>query len=749
MRPKQNSIRLLAITSIAGLAIFQTSPALALGEITLPYATPYATPYVTPYETPYVTPVVEPVAPIVQPIVQTDTTPPVISGVAEVSLLDNEAVIVWTTDELATSQIRWGTSENYNQTLALNVSAGLVHSGTLLSLNPGTIYYYCIDATDLSGNIAHSCNHEFATSSSSSSESSSGQVLTDTNPPTVSMIDLSNITTTHATINWTTDEVADSQVEYGLTAEYGSSSSFDSALSLSHSITLSNLSPNTEYHYRVRSADQIGNIAHSVDNVFTTSSVSVATNSPEVMISSVEASEITRTGATIIWTTSLPADSQVEYGDSQLLGSQTTLDSTLTTSHSVAIANLASDTNYFFRVKSASVASAVDEFNTLAEPIFTSTPANIVSVGTSVLPSSAAGITWTTDEPTTGRVEYGISTAYGQTSDMSSALALSHSVSLSNLSSATIYHFRVKAENATGDITYSADQTFTTQTGTSQAPSAPEVQQGNLENTNPAEVVPPTTIYAEGVDGQIVIGWENPNSSDVETVIERGGQIIYEGHGNTFTDTSLTNGQTYNYTIYDSVQGSYSVPIHISVAPNSGKHEVVLHENPVIIPATVKDHFTQEFKKGDRGIEIEHLQEVLASDDDTYPRKIISGYFSVLTEAAVKKFQAEHGLLQTGITDQATQVKLNLVSRELVKLQAPEELVLFDNNLRLGNAGDEVEQLQEFLTHEGSYAGSITGRFDQNTKNAVIAFQKKYGVKPAIGFVGPKTRHKIKVISGF
>ena len=75
----------------------------------------------------------------------------------------------------------------------------------------------------------------------------------------ISNVAASSITQTSATITWTTNQPATSQVEYGPTTNYGSSTALDSNLVTSHSQTVSGLEPGTLFHYRVRSqnADSI------------------------------------------------------------------------------------------------------------------------------------------------------------------------------------------------------------------------------------------------------------------------------------------------------------------------------------------------------------------------------------------------------------------------------------------------------------------------------------------------------------
>ena len=94
----------------------------------------------------------------------------------------------------------------------------------------------------------------------------------DTTPPVISNIVSSGVTANSATINWSTDEVSDSQVEYGLTTAYGQSFPVppNPALVTSHSVSLTGLTANTTYHYRVKSKDAAGNLATGQDFMLTT-----------------------------------------------------------------------------------------------------------------------------------------------------------------------------------------------------------------------------------------------------------------------------------------------------------------------------------------------------------------------------------------------------------------------------------------------------------------------------------------------
>ena len=59
--------------------------------------------------------------------------------------------------------------------------------------------------------------------------------------------------------------------------------------------------------------------------------------------------------------------------------------------------------------------------------------------------------------------------------------------------------------------------------------------------------------------------------------------------------------------------------------------------------------------------------------------------------------------------------------------------------LKVGSRGPIVEFLQNILKILGYYQGFIDGIFGNKTKNAVIWFQRNFGLQSVDGIVGPKT----------
>jgi hypothetical protein len=133
----------------------------------------------------------------------------------------------------------------------------------------------------------------------------------DTTPPVITSGPIvSSKTDTTAVMEWTTDEVSDSVIEYGLTTSYSSSQSDPTDVTY-HSIALTGLSPLTTYHYRVSSTDPSNNgPTYSSDNMFTTNPSGTTNQPPTCTISS-------------------PSDSSTVYGNITISGTASDTDGTV------------------------------------------------------------------------------------------------------------------------------------------------------------------------------------------------------------------------------------------------------------------------------------------------------------------------------------------------------------------------------------------------------------------------------------
>jgi hypothetical protein len=188
-----------------------------------------------------------------------------------------------------------------------------------------------------------------------------------TPPPAVTAVAIPNLSTSAATINWKTATPTATQIEYGVNTNYGALTPMDFCRDTTHVVTLTGLTHNTTYHFRVRARDAAGKLAVSRDTTFTT----LVDRQPPV-VSNIAVPKRTATSAVITWTTDEPSTSQVEFGLTASYGHVSPLDPALVKQHEVTLLNLAALTTFHARVRST---DAAGNTATSADFTFTTLPA--------------------------------------------------------------------------------------------------------------------------------------------------------------------------------------------------------------------------------------------------------------------------------------------------------------------------------------------------------------------------------------
>ena len=173
----------------------------------------------------------------------------------------------------------YGTTAAYGTTSALVSVLSTAHAADLTGLTASAAYHYQVLSRDAQGNLASSADFTFTTGA----------------PPVVTGVNATSVTASSATINWSTDKAADSQVAYGTTAAYGTTSALVSTLTTTHAVGDGVGGRDTTYHYQVLSRDAQGNLTTSADFTFTTGAPPVVTR--------VNATSVTASSATINWST--------------------------------------------------------------------------------------------------------------------------------------------------------------------------------------------------------------------------------------------------------------------------------------------------------------------------------------------------------------------------------------------------------------------------------------------------------------
>ena len=176
------------------------------------------------------------------------------------------------------------------------------------------------------------------------------------------------------------------------------------------------------------------------------------------VIGGVSVSAVTATSATVIWTTNVSANSRVDYGLTTAYGANVS-DSTLVTSHSLALNSLTCNTTYHYQITSA---VAPGNSATNGDSTFTTgaCPTMIAAVSVTTTATSAT-VAWTTNVSASSRVDYGTTAAYGS-NVTDPTLVTSHSLTLSSLTCNTTYHYQITSAAAPGNSASTSDATFVT-----------------------------------------------------------------------------------------------------------------------------------------------------------------------------------------------------------------------------------------------------------------------------------------------
>lgn len=136
-----------------------------------------------------------------------------------------------------------------------------------------------------------------------------------------------------------------------------------------------------------------------------------------------------------------------------------------------------------------------------------------------------------------------------------------------------------------------------------------------------------------------------------------------------------------------------------------------------------------------------------------------SPYFTVETERAVKKFQEIFNLPVTGIVDKSTWYKIKYIYNAVKKISdlysegisVDEASLLYKKVLQLGDDEPYIRTLKYLLNIISYFDSSIPfldlkgNLFDENTKQVIEAFQRKYDL-PVTGIVDAPTWKDIREV---
>ncbi|MFT7692041.1 MAG: phosphodiesterase/alkaline phosphatase D-like protein, partial [Candidatus Latescibacterota bacterium] len=494
---------------------------------------------------------------------QADGQPPELIAEPIAKWTNTTVVISWETDEASTSRIEWQDLQTGASGFVDDNQRVFQHNSTLTGLVPRTLYAIKVVSEDAAGNkmiwqpsaaakaaakMAYSRGlRNLASGKVAQPPGGAGTFVTDSFPDTRLPVitagpRVREKSTESVTIEWQTDELADSFVRFGqqesvLQEVVGAGQDVQQ-----HSITLTNLTPSTSYFFQVESTDPSGNGA-------TESGIAVATTAAGVDLSPpryVREPKIVATTdrqATLEWLGDEAASATIEYRSqsSEVLVRQVR---ERLLEQQVSLTNLSPNTEYQVLILLRDANSNQTErpfelrFTTDGEPDLVP-PRFLTEPRIKVLGDRSVIIVWDTDELSDSFVDFDMSPYLGQVVG-NPTYTMQHEIRLTNLEPDSTYFFR-------------AGSTDRAKNGPIESPVA-SFKTLSQPDTEPPAV--PSALQATAGPGAVLLQWDTVAASDL------GGYTVYRedlrrrfvavATGLTqpsYLDVGLTNTRTYRYRV--------------------------------------------------------------------------------------------------------------------------------------------------------------------------------------------------------
>ena len=576
--------------------------------------------------------------------------------------------------------------------------------------------------------VARDSSNNYATSSAVA-------FTVDNTAPTISSISSGTPTSSGATITWTTNENADTQINYGPTSTYNASTTLASSLVTSHSQAITGLSASTLYHFRVRSTDVAGNLTVSSDQIFTTAS---SDGTPPSVALTLPTAGASVSGSVIGMAATATDDTGVVgvkfYVNGHLVGVEDTSYPYTQTWNSIATS---SGQRSVFAV-------ARDAFGNYATSSTVTVTLNNYPTPTSLSATTAttsARISWQTPLSGSSKMYFGLVSAISSsTPEANTSLKVTeHELDVTGLPGCTVYKYVTVSKNEADDTATSSESTFNTSgcsggasiVSNSQsaitAASGGTLTEGVLTLTIPTSFTSTSssvTFQANKLDGSTFFSSVTPPSGK-----NRVGTTVFNLKALTDESTTLT---------------TFSEPLSVTLsyddADVSGLDETTLK--------------IQRYDDSDWN-QLDNCSLDTSANTITCTTTHFSD-FAIFGDTSTTPASSSSGGGRRPILSQAVSTPLFVTTTSFGHLPAfgtanNFENRFFDRNLFGGVSGDDVQALQIFLNTQGFYValvgpgsvGKETTTFGFFTQRALQNFQNAYNITPAYGYFGPTTREFI------
>lgn len=261
----------------------------------------------------------------------------------------------------------------------------------------------------------------------------------------------------------------------------------------------------------------------------------------------------------------------------------------------------------------------------------------------------------------------------------------------------------------------------------------------NAVAADPSAAVPtPTPTQSFGIVPTRTLR-EGSSGDDVKSVQSRLKALGYytgtvDGNYGTGTMAAVASFQLRNNLSADGVAGKRTYKKMYS------SDALAAISTPTSTPTTGVTRPTRLLYSGCTGDDVKSVQQRLK--DLGYLTDKVDGKYGANTVAAMRAFQLRNGLTGSGNGDTATYTILysvNAITAEGKQVDSTTPTVY--TNLKVGATGDAVLRLQQALSNL-RYTVTINGTYDETTRAAVLAFQKRNGLAPD-GIAGVNTQTKL------
>lgn len=313
-----------------------------------------------------------------------DGAPVFLAAPQVLGVTDSRAVIYWETDHAADSTVRFNAENGAARTVG-DSTQGLSHRIVLTGLQAGTTYRFSATSRNLAG-------EQTTASTTAGPGEDGGLALTFTTaaaadvtaPQIIEGPVVVGATDEGFTVVWTTDELADSYVRYGLVSAVGRQEYQDNTLRTEHIVTIRGLASESDYELVVNSADASGNGPVSAAPLMASTTVGIDSTAP-VFTTAPVATAVTSRTATLAWGVNELAGADVTLAVAVGAVESVQATAALGTGQSVVLTNLDPGTTYGYTVRAVdqnqNETTASGQFTTAASELTVTPRRLIVPVG--------------------------------------------------------------------------------------------------------------------------------------------------------------------------------------------------------------------------------------------------------------------------------------------------------------------------------------------------------------------------------